>query len=118
MCVVTPRVRCFLCAVMPMPRQLYWGSRNDPCHSLTTEGDLPDITVEEWFHVGLTLSGGIDAEGSAIIYVNGVYHGSSFVLRECISRHHSLPFPVVCGASLIIAECGPLSRSPLHQGGL
>ncbi len=85
---LTPRVRCFLCAVLPMPRQLDWGSRNDPCHSLTTEGDLPDIILEEWFHVGFTLLGGVENEGSAIIYVNGAYHGSSFVLRECTLRHH------------------------------
>ncbi len=73
LCALSLLVSTSLC---PMPRQLDWGSRDDPCHSLTTEGDLPDITVEEWFHVGFTLSGGIENEGSAIIYVNGAYHGS------------------------------------------
>jgi hypothetical protein len=73
LCVLNLLVSTSLC---PMPRQLDWGSRDDPCHSLTTEGDLPDITVEEWFHVGFTLSGGIENEGSAIIYVNGAHHAS------------------------------------------
>jgi hypothetical protein len=60
---------CLVCVACVV--QLDWGSRDDPCHSLTTEGDLPDLVVEEWFHVGFTLSGGVESEGSAIIYING-----------------------------------------------
>ena len=51
--------------------QLDWGGKDDACYSAVTPGDGPDVGVAEWHHIGCTISGGIDTEGSAITYVDG-----------------------------------------------
>ena len=78
---------------MVLPVQLDWSSKDDACLSVSSDGPGPDITTGVWHHVGFTLTGGIDAPGTATIFVDGTVAGDCGVVCVLVVQP---PLTAVC----------------------